>query len=659
MTMTIKFEQFIKTDNTAVVNRTWNNPEAIKSYSHYLAEKLGWNNKEDFYGLAQCHLKSNYGTGLLAKCGKSPYAVLLLLFPDYPWLPWKMNRQPVGLWNLDAIVEVAIDNNSSNIRAGKILKQNINGTYRIEYDSGENEDNVNKECVKILYRPNVRKYADWLFIKRGFDVLEKWYEIDGNVISENYGLSLLHNIYNGSPVDFVTSAYPEYDWIEWKFNRVRPGFWDNLDNHIKFAISFAKQNNYTKPEHWYQITIQKVTEYGGGSMLQIKYDNSPNKFVTGVVKYIFPEYRWVLENYNSSIPYYWKDFKNQIQFAVELGEELGYTEPQHWYKIRLDSIHDNGGAGLVGGYYDDSPQKFVFGVVQSIYPEYVWLPWKFNMVPNNFWKEHSNHKLYTDWLGKELNYKRYEDWYDITLETIIDNFGSGLVVGYYEGTLFKFLKSVYPEHNWIPWKFKRTSGGAWKDIENRKKALIEFEQKLNFAKPEDWYDIDRQTLKNHGLLGMMGNYYNTSLSRMICELFPEYNLKRTQFRHNYSMGSIQWLNYLKVSVPDMRHILNNDDGEFIITNSKYKADGFSQSVNCVYEYHGDFWHGNPAIYSQSDMNQVSKKTYGELYNATCNKQLHCENNGFVYKFVWESEWIRGKNSLIMLQRRFRNRLLLK
>ena len=47
-------------------------------------------------------------------------------------------------------------------------------------------------------------------------------------------------------------------------------------------------------------------------------------------------------------------------------------------------IHDNGGAGLVSHYYDDSPQKFVYEVVQTMYPDYTWLHWKFDFVPNNF-----------------------------------------------------------------------------------------------------------------------------------------------------------------------------------------------------------------------------------------------------------------------------------
>ena len=73
----------------------------------------------------------------------------------------------------------------------------------------------------------------------------------------------------------------------------------------------------------------------------------------------------------------------------------------------------------------------------------------------------------------------------------------------------------------------------------------------------------------------------------------------------------------------------------------------------IFEYHGDFFHGNPKIYTPTDINTRVKKTHGELYENTLNKQQFCEKSGFKYKFIWESEWIRGKNALIILQKKIK------
>ena len=44
------------------------------------------------------------------------------------------------------------------------------------------------------------------------------------------------------------------------------------------------------------------------------------------------------------------------------------------------------------------------------------------------------------------------------------------------------------------------------------------------------------------------------------------------------------------------HVINNDNGEYSIPNSRYHADGYSENKNLILEYHGDYWHGNPKIY---------------------------------------------------------------
>jgi hypothetical protein len=49
-----------------------------------------------------------------------------------------------------------------------------------------------------------------------------------------------------------------------------------------------------------------------------------------------------------------------------------------------------------------------------MYPEYEWLPWKFDMCPNNFWEDVKNQKRFLDWAGKELKIKEMSDWYKIS-----------------------------------------------------------------------------------------------------------------------------------------------------------------------------------------------------------------------------------------------------
>jgi hypothetical protein len=60
-----------------------------------------------------------------------------------------------------------------------------------------------------------------------------------------------------------------------------------------------------------------------------------------------------------------------------------------------------------------------------------------------------------------------QDWYKLTNDIISKHCGGGLIFNYYQGSSQKFLEAVYPEYNWLPWKFNQTSKYYWKDIQNQ------------------------------------------------------------------------------------------------------------------------------------------------------------------------------------------------
>jgi len=75
---------------------------------------------------------------------------------------------------------------------------------------------------------------------------------------------------------------------------------------------------------------------------------------------------------------------------------------------------------------------------------------------------------------------------------------------------------------------------------------------------------------------------------------------------------------------------------------KYIVDGIDYKNNIIYEFNGDYWHGNLNKYNENDYNQVCKKTFGELYNNTINKKENLEKLGYKVISIWESEF-KNKN----------------
>jgi len=114
-----------------------------------------------------------------------------------------------------------------------------------------------------------------------------------------------------------------------------------------------------------------------------------------------------------------------------------------------------------------------------------------------------------------------------------------------------------------------------------------------------------------------------------------------------SKRQIEWLRYLEKDIPDIQHYMNK--GEYKIDN--YSADGYSESLNTVFEFHGCFWHGCNLCYDSSDINPINKKTYAELYTETLKKKNYIESKGYLYKEIWEHEWKKDRQSYIEDQKK--------
>jgi G:T-mismatch repair DNA endonuclease (very short patch repair protein) len=116
---------------------------------------------------------------------------------------------------------------------------------------------------------------------------------------------------------------------------------------------------------------------------------------------------------------------------------------------------------------------------------------------------------------------------------------------------------------------------------------------------------------------------------------------------------MEWLLFMeKRYLTEMQHARNL--GEFVIPGTRYKADGYIKSLNTVFEFHGDFWHGNPDLYDESEINPRVGITYGELYKQTITKSKLITDKGFNLIEVWENDWKKFINAIRIIQKKYRS-----
>lgn len=90
-----------------------------------------------------------------------------------------------------------------------------------------------------------------------------------------------------------------------------------------------------------------------------------------------------------------------------------------------------------------------------------------------------------------------------------------------------------------------------------------------------------------------------------------------------------WLDSLNIPKENRQISLN-------IGEKFFKLDALVGDI--VYEFNGDYWHGNPKYYNSNEINKVSKRTFGDLYECTTKKKKILEDAGYEVVSMWESDF---------------------
>jgi hypothetical protein len=84
---------------------------------------------------------------------------------------------------------------------------------------------------------------------------------------------------------------------------------------------------------------------------------------------------------------------------------------------------------------------------------------------------------------------------------------------------------------------------------------------------------------------------------------------------------------------------------FPILSTKYVVDGFDKKTNTIFEYLGDYWHGNPATYGGSTkIRNRGGQTAREAYEYTFKRFSYIKSLGYNIKYIWESDWEAWKKN---------------
>src|SRR5579859_1096092 len=73
-----------------------------------------------------------------------------------------------------------------------------------------------------------------------------------------------------------------------------------------------------------------------------------------------------------------------------------------------------------------------------------------------------------------------------------------------------------------------------------------------------------------------------------------------------------------------------------IEDRKFFVDGLYAKEKVIYEFLGDYWHGNPSKFDGNKINRNSQESYLDLFNKTVNRIRLFRKNGYKVISIWES-----------------------
>ena len=94
-----------------------------------------------------------------------------------------------------------------------------------------------------------------------------------------------------------------------------------------------------------------------------------------------------------------------------------------------------------------------------------------------------------------------------------------------------------------------------------------------------------------------------------------------------SKVSQRWLDSLNIKVR-----------EHYIKKLGIRVDGFDPKTSTVYEFLGDYWHGNPERFKPGGFNKTVKKSFGTLFKETQDRIELLKENGYRVVYIWESDF---------------------
>lgn len=322
-----------------------------------------------------------------------------------------------------------------------------------------------------LQQQQLNKSIDILASELHIKNWKDWYGITQQHVRAHGGSKLLEH-FSGSLVRMLQTFYPYYAWIPWKFHKMQHSYWENNIQQQRELLE--SQFRIVHWEQWYSVTNDQIRARGAGRLLQ-HYGGSRK----AMLETLFPYFPWNSAKFHDfsnsnngdldrngngkegarsdrlfwgTSRGHWSVIAHQRHAMQQLAKALSIREQEDWYGASVKQMSTPGTGGLLYGVYKGSPAR----MLQTLYPEFQWQPWRFSKVPAGFWGLLVRQRQAVENLAVKLQVQNWEDWYHVTVDQVKSHRDSGVATLLrmdYGWSIYRMMEALFPEHPWEPSKF--------------------------------------------------------------------------------------------------------------------------------------------------------------------------------------------------------------
>jgi len=199
------------------------------------------------------------------------------------------------------------------------------------------------------------------------------------------------------------------------------------------------------------------------------------------------------------------------------------------------------------------------------------------------------------------------------------------------------------------------------------KKIQKINNKKHIFKPDEThfninYWINRYKMNETEAIEMVSNIQVTNSSKSK-KFKGKHHSEESKLKISYGMKQMisslndsSWVGHLSTKgyskgEKNLYRYIKDNINSHATANVNISFENFCYNVDILYdniivEFFGDYWHMNPSIFSENDINKSSKKKAIDIWKKDNIRITDLKNAGYDVKIIWEQDWLTNSNKVI-------------